>query len=101
MKRNERYEYNYIKKIISNEERTVTMLVEGSKEYKHELYELLKTNWYHPIGITENDSRFYDGQRRLVFIKTLYGNRDDWKSVYCKEEKQLFANIIEINEEEL
>ena len=72
MTRNERSEYNYIKrslKTLSLDHSTVlTIEAEGGAEYKQALHNLYKSIGFHPCAV-KTDSRRFDDKERILYIK--------------------------------
>lgn len=101
MKREERNEFNYIKKSMRGftlgHGTTLTIRTDGSPEYKHALDELYTSLNFHPAGV-KVDSRLYDEKERVIYIysRTWEDNSSlrPWTELYSSEELARFEAAL-------
>ena len=94
MKREERNEYNYIRRY----EKTLTIRTDGSAEYKHALHDLYTSWGFHPAGLRV-DSQMYDDKERIIYIYgltyDLHGEERPWTELYTAEERARYAAALD------
>ena len=101
MKREERNEFNYIKRSLKGFTlgygTTLTIRTDASPEYKHALDELYNSLNFHPASVRV-DSRMYDEKERIIYIYSrtfdLNGEEHPWTELYTAEEKARFEAAL-------
>ena len=101
MKREERNEFNYIKRSLKGftlgYSTTLTIRTDASPEYKHALDELYSSLNFHPASVRV-DSRMYDEKERIIYIYSrtfdLNGEEHPWTELYTAEEKARFEAAL-------
>ena len=101
MKREERNEYNYIRRYEKFElsyGTTLTIRTDGSAEYKHALHDLYTSWGFHPAGLRV-DSQMYDDKERIIYIYgltyDLHGEERPWTELYTAEERARYAAALD------
>ena len=101
MKREERNEFNYIRRYEKQFDlsygTTLTIRTDGSAEFKQALHELY-TGWaFHPASVRV-DNRMYDDWERVIYIYgltfDLNGEAHPWTELYTEEERARFAAAL-------
>ena len=91
MTRNERSEYNYIKrslKTLSLGNSTVlTIEAEGGAEYKQALHSLYEGIGFHPCAV-KTDPRRFDNKERILYIKA------DGEALLTDEEREAIQKAL-------
>lgn len=101
MKREERNEFNYIKRILKNRSlgygTTLTIRTDGSPEYKHALDVLYTSLNFHPADV-KVDSHMYDEKERVIYIYSRTWKDNDnprpWTELYTLEELARFEAAL-------
>lgn len=102
MKREERDEFNFIKRRVKSFTigfgTTVTIRTDASTEYKHALDTLYTSLNFHPASI-KVDSHLYDDKERIIYIysRTWESNgiSHTWEELYTTEELTRFKEALE------
>ena len=102
MKREERNEFNYIKRSLRGftlgHGTTLTIRTDGSPEYKQALHEHYTGLGFHPASVRV-DSRMYDDKERIIYIHGLTFDLHDephpWTELYTSEECACFAAALD------
>ena len=101
MKREERNEFNYIKRSLRGftlgHGTTLTIRTDASHEYKQALHEYYTGLGFHPASVRV-DTRWYDDKERIIYIYGLTfdlgGEEHPWTELYSAEEKARFAAAL-------
>lgn len=101
MKREERNEYNYIRKSLKGYTlgygTTLTIRTDASPEYKQALNALYESLNFHPASVRV-DTHWYDDKERVIYIYgrtfDLNGEEHPWTELYTAEEKARFAAAL-------
>ncbi len=101
MKREERNEYNYIRRSLKGftlgHGTTLTIRTDGSAEYKTTLHEYYTGLGFHPASV-RTDARWYDDKERIIYIYgltfDLNGEERPWTELYTAEEKERFSAAL-------
>ena len=101
MKREERNEFNYIKRSLKNctlgYGTTLTIRTDASGEYKRALHEYYTGLGFHPVSVRV-DNRFFDEKMRIHYIFgltfDLNGEEHPWTELYTAEEKERFEEAL-------
>ena len=101
MKREERNEFNYIKRNLKGYPlgygTTLTIRTDASTEYKQALNELYASLNFHPAGI-KVDSHLYDEKERVIYIYSRTwkdnGSLRPWTELYTSEERASFEAAL-------
>jgi hypothetical protein len=101
MKRDERNEFNYIRRNVKGYPlsygTTLTIRTDASSEYKHALDELYTGLNFHPAAI-KVDSHLYDDKERIIYIysRTWESNgiSHSWEELYTTEELASFKAAL-------
>ena len=101
MKREERNEFNYIKRTVKQFEpgpgSLLSIRTDASREYKTALDTFYTERGYHPANIT-TDSRLFDGKERIIYIYGLSfdmnGVKHPWTELYTETEKERFKTAL-------
>ena len=102
MKREERNEFNYIKRYEKQFDlgygTTLTIRTDGGSEYKHALHDLY-TGWgFHPASVRV-DRTMYDNKERIIYIYgltfDLHGEEHPWTELYTQEERERFTRALD------
>ena len=101
MKREERKEFNYIKRslkgFILGYGTTLTIRTDAGSEYKHALDALYTSLNFHPASVRV-DNHMYDEKERIIYIYgltyDLHGEEHPWTELYTREEKEHFAAAL-------
>ena len=102
MKREERNEFNYIRRTIRKYPLTygtlLSIRLDRSAEYKKALDGLYAELGFHPATIT-SDCRRFDGKERLIYIfgRTWIDDESvtrSWEEIYTAEEKAAFKKAL-------
>jgi hypothetical protein len=101
MKRDERNEFNYIKRNVKGYPlsygTTLTIRTDASSEYKHALDELYTGLNFHPAAI-KVDSHLYDDKERIIYIYSRTwednGISHSWTELYTTEELASFEMAL-------
>ena len=101
MKREERNEFNYIKRSLRGftlgHGTTLTIRTDASPEYKQALHEYYTGLGFHPASVRV-DTRWYDDKKRIIYIYgltfDLHGEEHPWTELYSAEEKARFAAAL-------
>ena len=101
MKREERNEFNYIKKSLKGftlgHGTTLTIRTDASHEYKQALHEHYTSLGFHPASV-RIDTRWYDDKERIIYIYgltfDLNGEEHPWTELYTAEEKERFQKAL-------
>ena len=95
MTREERNDFNYIKKATKGHDlkgSQLTIRTDAGAEYKRALHDFYQSLGFKPYGIT-TDSRRLDGKERIVYI----GWNDQaytWEELTTAEEKRRYAEAL-------
>jgi hypothetical protein len=102
MKREERNEFNYIKRSLKGFTlgygTTLTIRTDAGSEYKHALDELYTSLNFHPASVRV-DSHMYDEKERIIYIYSRTwedndGNAHPWTELYTPEERARFEAAL-------
>ena len=101
MKREERNEFNYIKRSLKGftlgHGTTLTIRTDASHEYKQVLHEHYTGLGFHPASV-RIDTHWYDDKERIIYIYgltyDLHGEEHPWTELYTREEKEHFAAAL-------
>ena len=101
MKREERNEFNYIKRSLRGftlgHGTTLTIRTDASHEYKQALHEYYTDLGFHPASVRV-DTRWYDDKERIIYIYgltfDLTGEEHPWTELYSAEEKARFVAAL-------
>lgn len=101
MKREERNEFNYIKRSLKGftlgHGTTLTIRTDGSSEYKTALHEYYTSLGFHPASVRIG-TRYYDNKERIIYIYGLTfdmnGKEHSWTELYSADEKNRFAEAL-------
>ena len=101
MKREERNEFNYIKRSLRGftlgHGTTLTIRTDGSPEYKHALHEHYTGLGFHPASVRV-DTHWYDDKERIIYIYgltfDLHGEEHPWTELYTLEERERFERAL-------
>ena len=101
MKREERKEFNYIKRTIKQFEpgpgMLVTICTDASAEYKSALHSYYESIGFHPAAVKTDSSRF-DEKERIIYIYGLSfdmnGVKHPWTELYTETEKERFKTAL-------
>ena len=101
MKREERNEFNYIKRSLKSFTlgygTTLTIRTDASSEYKHELDVLYTSLNFHPASV-KVDSHMYDEKERVIYIYSRTwkdnGSPRPWTELYTSEERARFEEAL-------
>ena len=103
MKREERNEFNYIKRYEKQFNlsygTTLTIRTDGGSEYKHALHDLY-TGWgFHPASVRV-DRTMYDDKERIIYIFSRTRIDDSrrersWTELFTPEERSRFAAALD------
>lgn len=106
MKRDERNEFNYIKRTLRDhmehglELKHGTLLsirIDAGAEYKKALHEYYTELGFHPANII-TDNRLFDGKERIIYIYGLTyeldGEERPWTELYTAAEKAAFEKAL-------
>ena len=101
MKREERNEFNYIKRSLRGftlgHGTTLTIRTDASHEYKQALHEYYTDLGFHPASVRV-DTRWYDDKERIIYIYgltfDLNGEEHPWTELYSAEEKARFVAAL-------
>ncbi len=101
MKREERNEYNYIRKSLKGYTlgygTTLTIRTDASPEYKQALNSLYESLNFHPADVRV-DTHWFDDKERVIYIYgrtfDLNGEEHPWTELYTAEEKARFAAAL-------
>jgi len=103
MKREERNEFNYIKRSLKGFTlgygTTLTIRTDASSEYKHALDELYTSLNFHPASV-RIDKRMYDEKERIIYIFSRTWEDNDvnahpWTELYTQEERARFEAALD------
>ena len=102
MKRNERNEFNYIKRSLKGftlgHGTTLTIRTDASPEYKQALHEHYTSLGFHPASVRV-DTHWYDDKERIIYIYgltfDLNGEEHPWTELYTAEEKERFQKALD------
>lgn len=102
MKREERNEYNYIRRYEKQFElsygTTLTIRTDGSAEYKHALHDLYTSWGFHPCSVRV-DRTMYDDKERIIYIYgltyDLHSEARPWTELYTDEERARYAAALD------
>ena len=103
MKREERNEFNYIKRSLKQftlgHGTTLTIRTDGSHEYKQALHELYTGLNFHPASVRV-DTHWYDDKERIIYIfdQTWLdndGKPHSWTELYTREELERFRKALD------
>lgn len=103
MTREERSEFNYIKRSLKEftlgHGTTLTIRTDAGHEYKQALHNLYTSVNFHPAAI-KVDERGYDDKERIIYICAQTwlddnGNEHSWTELYTKDEKARFAAALQ------
>ena len=102
MKREERNEYNYIrryeKQFNLSYGTTLTIRTDASADYKHRMDALYRSWGFHPASVRV-DSRMYDDRERVIYIHgltfDLHSEPHPWTELYTNEERARFAAALD------
>lgn len=108
MKREERNEFNYIRKSLREHSKhsplgsgtQLTIRTDRCAEYKKALHDLYTSYGFHPCSVNPNPWPLYDHVERIIYIYGLTWDDADgipqsWDRLYSKEEKAKFAKALE------
>jgi len=101
MKREERNEFNYIKRSLKGftlgHGTTLTIRTDASPEYKQALHEHYTSLGFHPASVRV-DTHWYDDKERIIYIYgltyDLHGEQHPWTELYTAEEKDRFSKAL-------
>lgn len=102
MTREERNEFNYIRKTVRSFPLTygtlLSIRLDRGAEYKKALDGLYTELGFHPTTIT-SDCRRFDGKERLIYIFGRTWTDDEgaersWEDIYTAEEKAAFEKAL-------
>ena len=101
MKREERNEFNYIKRSLKGFTlgygTTLTIRTDASPEYKQALHEHYTSLGFHPASVRV-DTHWYDDKERIIYIYgltyDLHGEQHPWTELYTAEEKDRFSKAL-------
>jgi len=101
MKREERNEFNYIKRSLKQfalgAGTTLTIRTDASHEYKQALHEYYTGLGFHPAGV-KVDRKYYDDKERIIYIHGLTfdmnGEKHSWTELFTAEEKERFNRAL-------
>ena len=101
MKRNERNEFNYIKRSLKGftlgHGTTLTIRTDASPEYKQALHEHYTSLGFHPASVRV-DTHWYDDKERIIYIYgltfDLHGEEHPWTELYTAEERDRFSKAL-------
>ncbi len=101
MKREERNEFNYIKRSLKGftlgHGTTLTIRTDASHEYKQALHEHYTGLGFHPASV-RIDTHWYDDKERIIYIYgltfDLNGEEHPWTELYTTEEKERFQKAL-------
>ena len=103
MKREERNEFNYIRRYekelgLLTYGTTLTIRTDGSSEFKKALHDLY-TGWgFHPASV-RIDRHMFDEKERIIYIFgltfDLHGEEHPWTELYTPEERERFARALD------
>jgi hypothetical protein len=102
MKREERNEFNYIKRNLKGYPlsygTTLTIRTDASTEYKQALNELYTSLNFHPADV-KVDSHLYDEKERIIYIYSRTwednGSSRPWTELYTQEERTHFEAALD------
>ena len=101
MKREERNEFNYIKRSLKGftlgHGTTLTIRTDASPEYKQALHEHYTSLGFHPASVRV-DTHWYDDKERIIYIYgltfDLHGEEHPWTELYTAEERDRFSKAL-------
>ena len=101
MKREERNEFNYIKRSLKGFTlgygTTLTIRTDASPEYKQALHEHYTSLGFHPASVRV-DTHWYDDKERIIYIYgltyDLHGEEHPWTELYTAEERDRFSKAL-------
>ena len=101
MKREERNEFNYIKRSLRGftlgHGTTLTIRTDGSPEYKQALHDHYTCLGFHPASVRV-DTHWYDDKERIIYIYgltfDLNGEEHPWTELYTTEERERFSKAL-------
>ena len=101
MTREERNEFNYIKRSLKGftlgHGTTLTIRTDASPEYKQALHEHYTSLGFHPASVRV-DTHWYDDKERIIYIYgltfDLHGEEHPWTELYTTEERERFSKAL-------
>ena len=96
MTREERNEFNYIKRSLKNlgdRWANLTIRTDASSEYKQALHEFYTSLGFHPAAI-KVDTRWFDDKERIIYIRGIETDGIHWTRLYTAEEKAAFEAAL-------
>ena len=103
MKREERNEFNYIKRSLKGFTlgygTTLTIRTDASPEYKQALHEHYTSLGFHPASVRV-DTHWYDDKERIIYIFSRTwtddsGRERSWTELFTPEERARFAAALD------
>ena len=96
MTREERNEFNYIRRSLKNlggSWANLTIRTDAGSEYKKALHEFYTSLGFHPAAIRV-DTRWFDDKERIIYIRGIETDGIHWTELYTAEEKAAFEAAL-------